>query len=1122
MIYAEKLVQLLAKKKVISKELSEGLLERIAQSAAPIPADVFAQRLVERGIITQAIADNILRILDEKTNISQEPKKQNRLPQPPKLPSAPTNPFTGVEPEPVTLEKIDDSLPIPAVFSSKKLKVKKGTVNPWDSKLLLYGGGGILLLLIASVLLYYAIYRRGADEFLSSANAARESGNYTEAIREYTDYLKFFPNHTSVPEATIRLSLSKMRLITDSKSDWPGTLLVAKEEIAKIVQQPDYRKEAEPEFSAMLPTIAEELARAAKEKKDEKLLADAEEAMLLIQKHVPTSSQPADRIQKAQVNIDFTKREIAKDARLAAVQTDVETSLKSGDISGAYEKMVALQIEYSGIENDSRYLGILQTISGNEKQAVKFVEEKINGKTESVPEKSQNVILFANRKVAETQATSAERTLYVYASGNVFAVRSTDGGVLWKKTVGGSLLSIDRNPAVIPLPVSADKEDVLLVDYRTWELVRLDATNGAVRFRCIIGEPFRLAEIAPNKVPTMLFLTTESGKCIQVDVETGQIAGCLQFPQRMSVAPLVDETNQRIVQTAYRTTLFLCPLAGTASAGELKQIESVYLGHLPGTVRTAPFFFGPYLLISQQTGPASTALNVYEISKTEGTGNYELKSIQSLPIRGTVDTAPIADNKRLFLASDIGTVYLFQLEDDPAAKLPLKLIAEGATSDNSNESENGKRRGGVGSSRYLGLFGQNLWVSGQELIAYEIQPSRNRLVSLRTMDQLTSTVAPLRRIENAVFRTFSYKGQSGTVLKAFALEDGKALWETQFADPLVEEPTYDSETQTIRAVTQSGKLYQFSLGDINESKTLILDKPTADLEGEKRGEPIQTLVPLAGGFEAWIEKEMVSKSISLYDSSSTNPRQFRFIPTSEKFQTSPIAFGNGILAPFTSGKVAFYDPKTSEPYCEPFVVKLAPNESTLWSAPIVASPTEFWILDRQQSVLYKVGVEKENGKYRFRILSKQEGIAPQSDTLIESGGTVYVFSTKNGTCQQVTPDQAVPGRIYEFGSAIQWGPHQIGQPPRIVLATTDQRMHVVSQNAETYEIPNIFPQGKPILKEGRIMFTSNDGTIYQIDSATNVISTISETGVPTKLGPFLIGDKLGCIGLDGGIYFEGR
>ena len=119
----------------------------------------------------------------------------------------------------------------------------------------------------------------------------------------------------------------------------------------------------------------------------------------------------------------------------------------------------------------------------------------------------------------------------------------------------------------------------------------------------------------------------------------------------------------------------------------------------------------------------------------------------------------------------------------------------------------------------------------------------------------------------------------------------------------------------------------------------------------------------------------------------------------------------------------------------------------------------------------------------------------------------------------MTPDQATPGRIHEFGSAIQWGPHRIGQPPRIVLATADQRLYVVSQNPETYEIPNIFPQGKPILKDERITFTSNDGTIHQIDSATNAISTVSETGVPTRLGPFLTGDKLGCIGLDGGMYF---
>ncbi len=1147
MINAEKLVLLLARKKVISRELKDGLLERIAQSPTPLPADLFAQRLVDRGIITQMISENILRILNEEENAAASapapaPKKQTGLPKPPK-PPAPSasrlkpDPFAATDSQldaelpPLSQESADEAFGLPSGPSSRKVKFKKGRANPWDSKLLLYGGVGILVMILSCILLYYAIYRRGADEYLNAANTARESGSYHEAIKEYGDYLKYFPNHSGVPEATVLLSLSKMRLITDSKSDWPGALAVAKEEIAKIVQQPDYRKEAEPEFTAMLPTIAENLALAAKDKKDGKLLADAEEAMQLIRKHVPVSSQPVDRIQKIQVNIDFTKREIAKDGRLATVQNEVETLLQSDDISGAYEKMVDLQIEYPGIENDSRFTESLQSISGDEKRAVKLygpgaaVQTNTTENATERSEEARSVVILANRKVFKSDTTQTPRTLFVYASGSVFAVRSTDGTILWKKTVGGSLLTTDRAPAVMPLAVSDDREDVLLVDYRTWEIQRLDSVSGELRFRLTIGEPFRLAEWAPNKAVSTLYLTTESGKCFQIDVDSGRIDGFLQFPQKTNVAPLFDETNNRLLQLAHRTTLFLCPCpfdGGTPQAGS---IESLYLGHLPGAIRTAPFLFGPYLLIAQKIATDGTMLQVYEIAKS-ATGT-ELKPVQSISLRGTVETAPVVDKRRLFLASDAGIVYLFQLEDDPAAKTPLKLLAEGAPENKGPEKDEQR-----GIPRYLGLFGPNLWVSGQELIAYEIQPSRSRLVPLRITDPLTSTVAPLRWIDDTVYRTFQYKGQSGTVVKAFSLEDGAPLWETQLADPLVEEPTYDSATKTVRAVTQSGKLYHFPLP---ENGRTTVDKPMADLESEKRGEPIRALVPLPGGFEAWIERESIGKAIPIYDPSPSNPRQFRFIPISEPIQATPIAFGNGLLTPFASGKVAFYNPKTGAPFCAPFAVQLSPSDASRWSAPLMlpadktqtSSRPEFLILDEGQSVLYRIGVETEAGKSRFRTVSKLEDLPHQSNVILEMGGMAFVFSTKNGTIEEVLLEKASLGRLFELGNRITWGPYPVGEKDasHIVMATSDQRLHWVSTNEsgggtkiKQIEIPDIFPQGKPLFHGNRFVFSSYEGTLYQVDPSGNNATVFRETGVSTMLGPVFFDDQPCSTGKDGCLY----
>ncbi len=1120
MDHAEELVAFLLRNGNISKELAAGLRERITQVPQSIPANVFAERLIERGVIDRGIADAALQqIAVERERLLQSdpalksPKKSSALPRPPvSLPE-----LSSLEPSP---------LPSSSGIASK-IKVRKKSKNPWEGKLFLFGGSILILLLVLAVFLYSAIYRRSAGEFLNSINAAYDSGQYSEAVKGYSKFVESFPNHSAVTQARIRTSLSKMRLALESKSDWPKALAVAKEEIGKIVQNQDYRQEAQPELTAMLPSIAEGLGEEAKKNKDTGLIESTEEALELIQKYVPLSTQPQEHLQKVQMNIDFAKREIAKDGRLVSAMSEIQTLLPEGKIREAYDLAAEVLRDYPVLADDPRYIDLLRTISLGEKQAVRWVAEPLSpDATAEVWEKQppQPVLLLANRIGGEEPASRSTQTLFVYAEGAVFAIRSTDGAILWKKDIGGSPLSGGLAPTVLPL---AGTQDALLIDHRNWELLRIEADSGKIRFRVSIGEPFRLAN-GPTHAP---MLTTDSGRLFVVDLKTGNVKGHIQFPQPCDVAPTNDMQNGQILQIARHSTLYICK---EKTPGEGPTIESVYLGHQPGTVRVSPFFFGAYFLVVAQSDPLNSTIRVYRFQNSGATEGAEspaspLQLIQEIPVKGIVDTPPVVDRDRMFLASDLGGVYLFSLDPASDPKAPVKLAGESSRKDLEGKLADADKPEEKGAVRFLGLFDQTLWVAGSELISFDIQQSRGRLVPRTVLDPLTKTLAPLQRVDNAIFRVFQYRGQSNVSIKGISIADGKTYWETQLADTVVAEPTFDPSSQTLRAVTQSGKMYQATI-PADRSSMQVLDRPTAELGSEKRGQPIRLIVPLKNNFEAWVERTNANKSIPVYDPDPNNARHFRFIPIDVEIQSDPIPLGPGLLTPLTNGLVQFFDPKSGFPLAvEPFAGTIVPGQKTEWSSPVQIdrlsdnSLFDFLILDRNQSVLYRVGSVKDNKKVNFRTVGNLANLIPRPEAICCFGENIFVFSKTDGVIQEVGLSNFSPGRTHDLGSRIVWGPEPIGTPvSQLAFATEDKKLHLLSKESETVirtaELPSAPIVGKPLFDDSELILLSADGAIEKFNRTNGELIESRESGIRPQTGAVFLGNGLLLTGRDGCMY----
>ncbi|MGL6226567.1 MAG: hypothetical protein ACRC10_08070 [Thermoguttaceae bacterium] len=1396
---AEDFVNRLFEEQQITRELCVELKLRIAQVGQFVPADSFSQRLVDKGVISQSVANRVLIAFSEEEKrlqrVRREQKREQQGEQQEEQQRERGEKSAGMQEEGSEREQVrigsslmkvqeraesgrdeesqrasssgirsasptgsltstgsTSSFPSRSSISTESSSVpwKKKKGNSWESIGFLLGGSALFVLVIVALVLYSSIYQHSAEFVLEAAQKAYDSGNYVEAVRKYTEFLDSFPKHSEYGTSKIRLSLAKMRLTTEGRNDWLQSLDVAQTELGNLVQQTNYREEAQPELNAMLPSIAEHLSESAREKPDLKVISATEDALLLIQKYVPVSEQSPSRMERIRANLELARLTVSKEDRFKEDRAAIEKALKGGEIETVYRLLGDLLRDYPQIATDPDLQELVKTISQEEQNALRWVDAplspefhstlgqttgqttnqtlgqttgqttnqttgQITGQTTGqITEEGQlgvlvkpvepavPAVILANRIVAvENPATRAERVLFVLTGGggggSLFGVRSTDGTVLWKKEIGNVPLNQMTVPEVYSFRYSGAEEDGLIVDYQNWELVRFNAKNGEDVFRVRIGEPFRLMSVVEN---APIVLTTETGKLWEIDPKEGTSRGYLQLPQHIMVAPVWDKENNRLLQLAPQSTLYI---AESGRLSETDSSHSFFLGHSAGSVRVAPFLFGPFLVVAEQIGPDQTLLRFFQYKNGSDLNNSEtdrsvpfLQQVQTLTIPGIVQTAPVVDRTRLFLATNTGQIFLFDCDPKNDPLSPIRLVAKSTVREGNRTNEGEMPNPGLsfsqsGTRPYLGLYDQTLWCSGDQLVSFDVQQSRERFVPKFTLDPVTKTLAPLRRLEDVLFRVFQHRNQQNTAIKAFSLQEGKTLWETQLTDPVVQEPVVNVGEQTLQLVTQSGKMYEIPLaqlfptdtvvstttgsagsvvstttgsaglvgstttgstgsvgsattdsagsvvstttgsagsvgstttgsagsvgstttgstgsvgstttgstgsvgstttgsagsvgsttttgsagsvgstttgsagsvgstttgsaGSVGSTTTgsagsvgstgrkpLVLDRVNLDLGGEKRGQPIREIIPLARNFQAWIELGNQSKSIPVFDPDPSNARSFRFIPLDSELQTSPIAFGQGLLVPLKNGQVQLLDPKTGFPMTvDPFVGKIVPNQPARWSTPLANSDSnetespEFFIIDQNLSTLYQVALVKESDRLRFQTVSQLSDLPVDCDRLTRIDKTLFAFSMNNGEIAEITLPKLVFRDLLHVRSPIIWGPYtvQSDNQPIVLFATRNNTLHLLSLSSkndpdrpvdlQSTALPQSAPLlGKPLVQSAKVYLLLANGMLLTYDPTQKGWGETIATGIIPQTGPIAIDNRILLTGKDGCLYW---
>ncbi len=960
--------------------------------------------------------------------------------------------------------------------------------NVWDTSLMLIGGGVLLFLILLMIVLIAVLSGRGADTMLAQADEYYSQGSYTQAEDIYSQFVKRFPKHPDVGRARIRLGLAKMRKTVGG--EWPHALNVAQAEIPLISGEELFATEARPELASMLPDIAEGLANKAQTSQDGKTADLADEALALVEKYIPSTARPQDRLQDIEALIALTRREIARTEQLATTVAEMVKAAEEGRPQDGYKLRRALLKEYPVLFDAPSLADAVKIVSTAEQAAVQGVDQTVSALTEEPESKAVATIALAQRSIKAPVSGVDEQRVFVVAGGAVYGLAAADGKVLWRRDIG--LEENLRASQFPPTPISdRPGADPLLVSRQRQEVLRVDGASGKIRWRFPVGEAF---DAHPVVFDGRVYIATLSGRLLSLDLEAGNSARYLQLPQPLRVGPAADSGKNTLYQVGEHSSLFVL----SATDGTCSSVA--YLGHEPGSIIVAPVRLSHYLLVCENAGVRDSIVKVLDINPPASeTDPSPVRLVQEIRLKGHLYTAPIVHSPQVLFVTDSGAISVFQLTGDES-KQPLSLSAEGMTA--------GEDRAEL--VRYASMATGQIWIADSQLTQYAVRASESRLNSSWIVNQASVSLQPPIVAGPAVIQVRHRRGMPGVAVSAVSVEKGEPLWETMLAAPAVGPPAADSTTRTLVAATATGGVFQ--VPPPGDGEIAVRDDPSGMIPAAELTGPIEHVLRFPSGLIAMIPAGN-PLDIPVFELGKTAGEvRLRHVGLKDPLSGDAIVFADGLLAPTAGGQIFLLDPRTGVEMAEPFQPVLEPGRKYVWSRPATIGNDQFVVADDSSGI--HRAVMKTDPKKQFALAATARLDDPATSPIAVLGSGVYAVDRADTLVRLDLPD--LTGKTQKpLGAKCVLGPLTVGES--VVLVTGDNRMHVIDSSGKmrSDELPYGTPLGEPVVDGAGWLMASASGVVWRVNPSTGQQLGKQETGLALGSGVALFGNRLLVAGHDG-------
>lgn len=1084
---AERFIETLAKRKVLSDSVIKRLRDKVAGSSSVPSARALATFLVDKGHLSRADADEALaasapvrRRARQRETAVYEPSKSTVSKAGKKLRSEKAvDPFA----EPIEKGAGKDGKSKKDKKKAKYQKKKAGD-NDFDTPLMLLGSGGLILLLLCGGGLLWLFFSESGDERLQAARTAYEAGSYSQAIQEYETFVEDFQSHEGFSDARVTLGIARIRQVADTNSE--QGLKRALTEIPAIEDEEKFA-DAQEDLASVLPTIAKDLSEKADEATElaqiNKYVDLTEQALVLSvnPKYVPPrlrDKQELGVINEVLARIDLRKKALED---LEATLKTMAQATEAGDTKTAYSAHAVYVKAHPEKAEDEALLKAVAQASQAEKAGIRFVEEKIEPKTSE--EKTAVVATVATADLRRPGEAPTDGVAIVQFQGAAYAFDRQDGQLLWRRPLGVSLHNVE------PLRIGAD---CLLLDSKRQELVRVNASTGKLVWRTEIGE----AVVQPVLLGDRLLAAGESGKLHVVNAESGVAAGYVQFAQPLRSAPAVYGEASRVYLVGEHSSVY------SLDAGDLSCLDVYYLGHAAGTVVAPPAVVLNRVAVFENDGAATSRLHLFGLGEN-GAIAGDLVSAEQAETRlpGLVTRAPEVFGKRMAVLTDSGHIGVYEVSSEEGGTPLTQLGVRPA-------------RRQPRSTRYSVVVGQELWVAGTGLARYSIQPAGNRLPVRDVAEPFRGDtfVHSLQTDDGVAIHVRRRRGRAGATVAATDLKTGSVYWETDIAAPAAGPPVASQSAGGLLYATAAGRVF---LIDQTALKSGVADRVV--------GGDGTSLLNAGAAHDAAAVFAALQTGVGVGVGATTAPatKKIQKLELPGPLACPPVKFGEGWLALLSVGQAFLFDGATGAPLAAPFQPELAPRSKLAWTPPSVTT------LEDQPAVVLSDG---RQNLYTLRLAtSPVPSLAPVAWHELKEGAFTSAAATTADHAAIATSDNKLMlfdtatlqlvGEI-EQESAIIWGPYAAGG--KFFVATAgDQLIGVDPADPEvaawSVAVDALDLVGPPQSRDSAMLFSLRSGALVSRNPKTGEVTGQADLGQTLARGGSSVAERLAYSATDGAL-----
>mgnify|MGYP001431431183 CR=1 FL=1 len=1102
---------------LLDQEIIEALREQLSQSGARVTPEKIAQLLVENGQLTRFQAT---KLIGELRSDEYPAEADSGEPQPiddldlvdaadaaPLAQAAPEADEVWAEAEPldspaeVYAEPVDDDLesaeaagPRPRkVNKSKKPRDKNKSV--WDS-FKIYGVAGIVILLsLLGGLLYFVLSKGNADERFAHANGIYNQQNYAAAEKEFAAFLASFgQSHQHSSAARTRLTMSQLYQFAQYTDPVRG-VDAAEELLPKIANEAALEDERN-NLAALLVDIADNIARAAASSPEtaekQRLLGELERQIRLTENPLYVTSSARQALSAKLLGINESRarvqRDINRNLRLDESVASMDAALKEKKTKEAYDTRMALLREYPELRNDPRLDSLVQSASEIQQTLVTTSTNLPTIDTTPVAADAVKHVVLTNLNGTPVPGLS-DQVIYVRAHGSVLAFAAADGKLKWRRYVG-----YGPNHAPVAIDPSG-REGVLLSDADALEVQRSESESGAVRWRASIDEPFS----QPVTHRDDIFLSTQSGRVLALDAETGDPRWATMIPQSVDLSPGVNERAGKLYLPGNHSNLYVLDRRNG------KCVESFYLGHAAGTIAVPPVALQGgdtgHVFVFENAGADFTRMHVL---KCDASGGGLQVAQPPFRLDGNVTVDPVLIlGRRLIVLTDRVEIAVFDIEPTAATTEQVTRVAEQVASYDAP------------TNAQMAVGKNQMWVSGSRIGRYELQVSTGQIPRDWVINEGDSFIGKPQAFDEAIFHARVLRGTSGVRVTAADPKTGKPFWQNDVGVPVA-----------MLAPAPGGKAFHV----VNTQAALFELDAAAFAEGATFG-PIEN--PGGNGvamrFEYPARIDATSAVLLNQETGSQlcvyNPTRSReklrlitlSLPEGKAAGRGLIA-GQGFLLPLDSGRVVLMRYQTGGQLGSPFQPPSQPNQVVRWSDPVAlpSDPDQVLIADDRKKL------------YRLRVGDQVRELASVDLEQPLLGATAIAGEAMFATTAGPSADFLVS---YHSGSLepqskrlldgrVTWGPYSAAD--RILLQTDDGQLRGFDAAGEPlFALP--LPAGKLVpgvaaTADAIIVSGHQPGWLAAISKSDGQLLGVTQLNQPLSAPPLPAGNRLLVPGHEGIVY----